>query len=189
MITLCTPTRESVLLEFVYSLVNLVKVTPDVVFTATKGTYLNNMRSMLVKTSIDNGASHILFIDSDMSFPPDTAKRLLAHNLDIVGANCKQRVVDQTTVRKGDKFISSKDKTGLEEVDTLGFGVTLIKTNVFKKLPLPWFDMPWDEKEEKHVGEDVYFCTTARRLGYRIWVDHDLSQDIGHLGLQEFRIK
>lgn len=183
-VTICTPSRESVLATFTYDLTRLLKTSPEAEFIIALGTYLQNLRTSLVNQSIKMGASHVLFIDSDMRFPHDTLKRLLAHDLDIVGANCKQRTQDAWTARRGDKFVSSTEKSGLEEVDSLGFGVTLIKTDVFVKMKEPWFAMPFDG--EKYIGEDIYFSHHVKESEYKIFIDHDLSQEIKHTGLKEY---
>lgn len=185
MIVIATPTRREVEVGFTYDLINLVKETSDVVFSYSQGTLLSNLRTLLAKTSLERGASHILFIDSDMRFPSDALKTLLLHDVDIIGANCMQRTQNSTTARKNGNFITSKGKTGIEEVDTIGFGFTLIKTEVFKKLKAPWFATPWDGT--KHVGEDIYFCTMAKEAGYKIIVDHDLSKEIKHIGNIEWQ--
>lgn len=184
MIVICTPTRDNVTGGFAFDLVNLVRHYPDTVFAVSQGSILSNLRQGLAEASIKNGASHILFIDSDMRFPANTIGRLWEKNVDIIGANCSQRTQNQFTARKGGEFISSENKTGIEEVDTIGFGVTLIRTNVFQNLPKPWFSMPWDG--EKHIGEDVFFCDLARFHGAKIYVDHDLSKEIKHTGTMEF---
>ncbi len=188
MILIATPTRDTVNSKFTYDLVNLVKESPDTAFAISEGSLLPNLRSLLVKAAQKAGATHILFIDSDMRFPADTVKRLLAHNVDIVGANCKQRTQNEWTARKDGKFISSEGKTGLEEVDTLGFGVTLIKLSVFEKLSEPYFHTPFDTQERKHVGEDVYFSTIVKESGLKIFIDHDISKQVKHAGLVEFGI-
>lgn len=182
MIVIATPSRDKVEATFTYDLVQLIQNTKDVVFAVSLGTYLQNLRTSLVKQAVLSGATHILFIDSDMRFPNDTVERLLKHNKDIVGANCRQRTQNEWTARKDDKFISSDNKTGLEEVDTLGFGVTLIKLDVFGEQP--WFAMPFHE--EKFIGEDVFFSHYAKEKGFKIWIDHDLSQEIKHTGIKEF---
>jgi len=184
MITICTPTRDSVAAGFAYDLIGLTRYSPETIFTVSQGTYLSNLRTILVKTSLANHASHILFIDSDMRFPPETLSMLLKHDLDIVGANCVQRTQKQFTARRDGQFVSSIDKKGIERVDTLGFGVTLIKAEVFRKMQEPWFHTPFDG--EKHVGEDVYFSTMAGEAGFEIYIDHDLSQKIRHCGIVEF---
>lgn len=190
MIVVATPCRDTVQATFASDLVSLVREPPGTAFIICQGSYIPNNRIKLVQTAIEVKASHILFIDSDMRFPSDTIERLLKANKDIVGANCKQRTQDEWTARKGDKFVSSTGRTGLEEVDTLGFGVTLIDMKVFngalRKIPEPWFAMPYHTRDKKLVGEDVYFCTVAKEQGFKIWIDHDLSQEVKHTGSQEF---
>jgi hypothetical protein len=77
--------------------------------------------------------------------------------------------------------VSSKGKTGLERVTSIGCGVMLVKRHVFEKIERPWF---WFEnlKNHKLLGEDVYFCVKAHDFGFETWVDHDLSNEIGHVG-------
>jgi hypothetical protein len=36
------------------------------------------------------------------------------------------------------------------------------------------------------MGEDVFFCKKARELGHKIYIDHDVSHEIGHIGTFEF---
>jgi hypothetical protein len=190
MIVIATPTRDSVIAGFAYDLVRLIQFdcANEIIFSVTQGTNICNNRSLLAQTALGYGASHILFIDSDMRFPPDALKRLLAcvHDckVSIIGANCRQRTQKEYTARKGSEFISSKGRTGIEEVETLGFGVTLIQRDVFAALKKPWFHTPWDGT--KQVTEDVYFCTMAREAGFKVHIDHDLSQLVRHAGTVEF---
>ena len=190
MIAICTPARDLVQGTFTCDMVSLVKQNNDVAFLMGFGTYIPILRSQLVQGALDQQATHILFIDSDMRFPPWAIQQLLKADKDVIGANCKQRSQDEWTARKNNKFISSTGKTGIEEVDTLGFGVTLIKASLFngklRKIPKPWFAMPYHTRDDKLVGEDVYFCTVAKENGFKIWIDHDLSQEVKHTGSKEF---
>lgn len=186
MIAICTPTRDDVHALFAQSLINLQRRSPDVRWLVSFGTILPNLRSELVMGAFNISASHVLFIDSDMVFPPDTVQRLLSHDLDIVAANCIQRQRLRWTARKDQREVESLDRVGLEEVTTVGFGVTLIKTSVFNKLQVPWFDTPWDGA--RHMGEDIYFCQLANHGGYKIFIDHDLSQEVGHVGTKQFTV-
>ena len=190
MIAICTPTRESVLAGFVYDLVNLTRAYPDSIFTISTGTYLSNLRTLLARTAVDNGVSHVLFIDSDMKFPPDTIKRLLEDDKDIVGANCASRTYQAVTARLGGEYVDSWGPGHkLREVDSIGFGVTMIKAEVFKQLDEPWFAMPWVMDEKKHVGEDIFFCKMAQNAGFHVWVDNELSKEVKHVGLYEYEVK
>lgn len=181
MILICTPTKDSVSAGFTFDLVRLIQETPDAYFTISQGSLLPNQRTSLVKLAQEAHVSHVLFIDSDMRFPQDTIKRLLEHKLDIVGANCAQRGIKKTTTG-----ISSKNKTGIEEVKKIGFGVTLIRMDVFIKTPTPWFATPFDGKQ--FVGEDIFFCRKITEAGFKIFVDHDLSQEVKHSGIYDFGI-
>ena len=79
------------------------------------------------------------------------------------------------------------ESTGLQEVGSVGMGVMLIKANVFAKLAEPWFETPWRHDKRGYIGEDVFFCKKAREAGFKIWIDHDVSKEIGHIGMFEFK--
>jgi len=182
LIVVATPARDTVQATFAYDLAQLIKYSPDVVFTIALGSIIPNNRTQLVTQSLNAGADYILFIDSDMRFPQNTVSQLITQDKQIIGANCKQRTKNEWTARKAGKFISSDDKFGVEQVDTLGFGVTLIKAEVFEKIAHPWFEMTYDPIVGKLIGEDVDFCTKARIAGFDIFVDHALSHEVKHTG-------
>lgn len=178
MILIATPTKETVNAGFAYDLAQLLGREKSVKFAISQGTLLCNQRTELVKKMLDAHLfSHILFIDSDMRFPEDTVERLLAHKLDIVGANCVHRGSNKTNTG-----IKSKGKKGLEEVDHIGFGVILISMKAFSSIPEPWFATPYDG--QKFIGEDIFFCHKAKKQGLKLWVDHDLSLQVKHEGLK-----
>lgn len=184
MIAICTPSRDSVQATFAYDLVRMIQATEvSCIFTISLGSSIQNNRTHLVRECINNGISHILFIDSDMCFPPYTANRLLKHDRDFVAANCIQRLEDKPTAFKNGSWIDSRGKKGIEKVDSVGFGVALIKTYIFTSLGEPWFGTPFDGK--KYVGEDVFFCKKATEHGVEIFIDHDLSKDVRHSGFVE----
>lgn len=178
MTIICTPTRDAIQAGTVFDLIQLVKKSPQAYFSVSQGTILPAQRTGLVKEAIERHFGHILFIDSDMRFPEDLLERLRAHGKDIVGVNYRQRNADKWAAG-----ISSEDKKGLEEVDALGFGAILIRTEVFIAVEAPWFANPYDG--QGFVGEDVFFCRKVKEAGYQIFVDHDLSQDIKHIASKE----
>jgi GT2 family glycosyltransferase len=77
------------------------------------------------------------------------------------------------------------ESTGLQEVGSIGTGIMLIKRRVFEGMSEPWFDMPW-QTTRGYMGEDVFFCRKARELGFKVYIDHDVSHEIGHIGTFEF---
>ena len=71
----------------------------------------------------------------------------------------------------------------LVEVDATGTACLLMKTEIFKDIDPPWFELGVG-KDGKTVGEDINFCHKMRGKGYHIYVDTDAPVD--HLSL--FRV-
>ncbi len=149
-----------------------------------KSSILPQGRQSLVDAAIEGDATHLLFIDSDMTFPPFLARRLLAHDKDVVGMNCPTRGFPCNPTARGfrQEPIYSVGKQGLEKVWRLGTGVMLIKVEALKKLPRPMFTPYWNEGNDSYVGEDWAFAEELEKAGIDIWVDHALSTAIGHIG-------
>jgi hypothetical protein len=198
-IAVCTPARDMVHTMYSYDLVNMVAYhtlnTNDAVsLKISQGTLIANQRAELSLDAMQENCTHILFIDSDMRFPQDMIGRLLKHDLDIVATNCARRRMPtgptaQLYKENGERELvwTMPESTGLQEVGSVGMGVMLIKANVFKALAEPWFETPWRVDKRGYIGEDVYFCQKAAAAGFKIWIDHDVSKEIGHIGTFEFK--
>jgi hypothetical protein len=198
-IAVCTPARDMVHTMYSYDLVNMVAYhtinTNDAVsLKISQGTLIANQRAELSLDAMAEGCTHILFIDSDMRFPQDMIERLLKHDLDIVATNCARRRMPtgptaQLYKENGERELvwTMPESTGLQEVGSVGMGVMLIKANVFAALSEPWFETPWRVDKRGYIGEDVFFCQKAAAAGFKIWIDHDVSKEIGHIGTFEFK--
>ena len=156
------------------------------------GTLIFDQRNKLAQAALDENCDYILWIDADMRFPKNTIERLIAADKDIIGVNATTRTVPvgptakrlQIDYEKKENHwysIVSKGKTGLERVTAIGCGVMLVKRKVFEQTPKPWFYF-YEIPGGKTLGEDVHFCIAAHDAGFETWVDHDLSQEIGHIG-------
>lgn len=146
---------------------------------------LPTARNWLVRDALTAGASHILFLDCDMRFPPETLLRLLSHDRDIVAANCVQRAFPTraTAWANGAHVFTEADSTGLEEVESIGTAIMMIKATVFEKMTPPaFFFEPKPDDAFSFLGEDQYFCRKARECGFQVWIDHDLSKYVSHVG-------
>jgi hypothetical protein len=198
-IAVCTPARDMVHANYTFCLVNMVAYhtinTPDAVaLKINQGTLIQNQRADLCLEAMREGCTHVLFIDSDMTFPQDMVERLMAHDKDIVATNCARRRMPtgptaQKTLPDGSRELiyTMPESTGLEEVESIGMGVMLIKRNVFESLTEPWFETPWRTDKRGYIGEDVFFCRKAAAAGFKIYIDHDVSKEIGHIGTFEFK--
>ena len=151
--------------------------------------------SMLVKSrhdivlqAIKRDCTHVLFVDSDMQFPADTLQWLLAHGKDFVAVNATTRgfPVQHIAHDLQGKRVDSRKKYGLQKVQHVGLAVALVKVDVFKRMEPPLFMMEWIPGERTYCGEDVYFCVKAQAAGVDIYIDHDLSHEVFHIGRQAF---
>ena len=200
-VAVCIPSRGEMEIGTAFDLANMVGYDSryrkgDTVLYTVNGTLIFDQREKLAAEAIRDGADYILWIDADMRFPKDTIERLIAHNKDIVGVNATTRsipvkataknlIVDSENRVNTWNQVSSKGKTGLEKVTAIGCGVMMAKAEVYKQTPQPWF---WFEMlpGDKLLGEDVYFCVKAYDAGFDTWVDHGLSNEIGHIGSYTF---
>jgi len=151
-----------------------------------KSTYVHAGRNILVEQAQALGATHLLFLDSDMTFPYDALARLLSHKKDIVGATYVRRRYPHGLL--GSKIDGSGEvpTTGLIQMAEMPTGCLLIKMDCFDLIEKPFFRHK--VKDDLMIGEDILFCRTMTALGKTIWCDMDLSMHLGHLGQEKFTI-
>lgn len=165
----------------------------DVQVTLIKSSVLPETRAMLVSRCLDMGATHMLFLDDDMKFPPDTIARLLNHNLAVVAVNYPRKNLEARPTAYADEpdyvgpVWSGDRASGLQQVAYCGFGIMLIDMRVFEKLSLPLFSFePQPPDYIKYMGEDAYFCRKLADAGIPLFIDHDLSKQCSHIGDMEY---
>lgn len=157
----------------------------SMILNNTVGTGLAMNRIKLCRQAIEKNCDYILFLDDDMRIPMDTLMSFIHHQKDIIAANCARKELPPRSTAKGfdDMCVWTREKsTGIEKVKSIGTAVMLIKCDMLKKLPAPWFC----EDPVKEIGEDVYFCNKAREHGFDVWIDHDVSKGVVHMGGFEF---
>lgn len=148
-------------------------------------------------------ATHLLFLDSDETFSPETAWHLYNLDLPMVSGLVFQRQAphppciykrigpdsefnlamavevkewfDKHNVPRQDKatILNMPAEKGIWEIDECGTGCLLIKREVLEAIPLPRFTGMGD------VGTDISFCRRARKAGFPIYVD--LRVQLGHI--------
>ena len=139
-----------------------------------------NYENMVRKFMEDEAVhwTHFLSVEDDMMFPPDGLHQLLRHDVPVVGANYSTNkgnplrfTAGYTT--PGDRFLTRPESTGLEECGLLPQGFTLVKREVYEAITPPWYMAP---------NQDYYFSRQATEAGFKLYVDHDLSKRIRHIG-------
>jgi glycosyltransferase involved in cell wall biosynthesis len=163
--------------------------------------YIHMNRTDVIKQALSVDAKYVLFVDADMYFPPDALNKMLALDKDVVSATYNFRKYPLCSVVKLHEDYDSDytvDETVTERpiplnkiknpfrVGAAGTGLMLIKTEIFKNLPKPWFFFVAENEEENisPIGEDIWFCNLARTHGYEIWIDPSIN--VGHIGTVMF---
>lgn len=196
-ISICVPSDDHVHAAFYVSTVHMIlhtMVQQDIIL---KGITLQHVgssliphsRYALVKNSKKHDATHLLFLDSDMAFPPDTLIRLLRHDKDMVGINAMARRPPYNVTAwatETERMITTPDSFGIEKAWKTGLAVMMIKAEVFERLELPYFALPFIHELDEYCGEDYYFFDQARAAGFELYIDHDLSKEVDHIGMFPF---
>lgn len=142
------------------------------------------VRNNLCQQAIDLGCTHIVMMDTDQVYhDEDLLMRLLDHNKDIVCGKVHRRYPPfEPILNVGHKHVPDEiiEKGGLIEVDATGTGCMMIRLDILKDIPKPWFELSVND-EGREIGEDIGFCYKAGEAGYKIYVDCDV--EIGHLAL------
>lgn len=134
-----------------------------------------------MEDAIKREFSHVLFLDDDTIFPPNAADHLFAHNLPFVGVNiCKknQTAVVPTASDIDSQPLTSEGKTGLEEVVATTMHLFLSRVEELKTVAKPYFMLSGDYA----ATDDIYYMSKIRFAGHKIFIDHDLSNEVGHIG-------
>lgn len=165
-----------------------INEVPNLLFQV--GGYVDLNRNKLIDEAIKAKATHIMFIDADMTFPPDGILKLLSHKKDIIGANYNVRL-DPNSISatgpttkmkvKGEvvSMLSEGFPTELFKCHAVATGFMLIKLDCLKKLQKPYFDA-WIDSNGNHYTEDVQFCHNANEAGIEVYCDPTIK--IGHIG-------
>lgn len=186
---IAVPSMDSVPAIFAQSLSMLEKVG-DCVIGFQVGSLVYNSRNQLARRAIEMGSDYILWLDSDMMFEPDTLKRMTnimgEKDLDILSGIYFRRcepytpvLCDKLSISEGgcDHHNLEEVPEGLFEVEGIGFGCVLMKTDVVFDVLARFHDA---FSPIHAVGEDLSFCWRARECGYKIFADSSIQ--LGHCG-------
>jgi hypothetical protein len=157
-----------------------------------RGSILPNLRLTALLAAREKNVDYMLWVDSDQSFPRETLHWLIGRQLDVVGANIATKTMPTlpTARRKpvpgepafGALVYTDEDSRGVEQVWRIGCGLTLMSRKVIQALPNDCFTMRYKPDVQRYQGEDWEMCEAIERLGFEIYIDHELSKRVGHHG-------
>lgn len=185
-ILIAVPTYETILPETFKSIYGLEADDYDVAFDFVKGYDCAKARNAIARKAVDGGYDYVLFVDSDIILPPDTLRLFLENPVNICFGvyphkNCKDKKAELFKLGTDNyelRYSYLELKESRIKVKGAGFGCALIKTEVFKKLPYPWFQYV-SYQNGTFLSEDLYFCNEARKHKMDIWADTRIR--CGHL--------
>src|SRR3990167_3685990 len=177
-IILGIPCYKTISVRTAWSIMDILRKHPEVEVAFQDGVFVHENQNNLVKLAQERGASHIWLVEHDMIFEPETLNKLLADNKDIICANYNFRSEPRQSMvfrfnAKGELENIPQRELPKEtfEAGAIPTGLTLIKTEVFKKLTKPYFFYKYNSEGKMESSQDVYFCQKAREAGLSVWAN------------------
>lgn len=157
----------------------------------------------------DPDSTHLLFVDSDITFTPDDIARLVYTDHEVVGAVYPKKTLPLAFPMN---FPSAElvydEETGCFEGKDMPTGFLMIKRSVIERMIHAYperrcmiaeggweknrncydlFPVGVMDESQMYLSEDYGFCRLWQRIGGKVWVIPDI--ELGHTGPYEFRGK
>ncbi|MBQ1290004.1 MAG: hypothetical protein IIY28_01510 [Lachnospiraceae bacterium] len=184
-ILIAVPTFETIQPEVFKAIYNL-KSEHDLSFDFVRGYDCAKARNDIARRAMAGCFDYVLMVDSDTLIPEDTLDLMLDPPADVVLGVCPRKNTKEgkTAIIKfgGPGYHDSYYYSDLPEdrvrVKGGGFACALIKTSIFSKLDMPWFQYA-QNADGSALSEDFYFCQMANFYGVEILMDPRVK--CGHL--------
>lgn len=171
----------------------------DLAFTwVDQALTVDGLRELALRHALRAHYSHLIFLDADMTWPPDVLARLVRHHdRGVVSGlyhlktwphwpvaftsgtwNARDQVFDYTH----DVEVTD-DAAELRPEALVGLGCAIVPTVLGYLLDTPWFHYRTNARMGLvAITEDVPFCEAVRAAGCPIWLDPTIA--CHHLGVQ-----
>lgn len=168
---------------------------PDHVETTFQFFYgyrVDQVRNLIADWTIKGGFHYLFAVDHDITFPPDTLKKLLLRNVPLVSGVYRQRNEQQTLELYGlhGQRLTAHDiwgETDLMPIRGCGFGCVLVKCSTLEAVGYPQFEYHHALDHKDTFSEDMDFCQKAKSLGVELWVDPTVICD--HIGDKVYKLE
>lgn len=138
----------------------------------------------LIADWVVHGFDYLFAVDHDVTFPPDTLKKMIQHDKDLVAGVYRQRLepqrieiydLNQQRMEYSDIYGKS-----LVQIGGCGFGCVLVKKDVLAGVGYPQFVYHPALDHNNTISEDTDFCKKATSKGFTLWCDPSIV--CGHIG-------
>lgn len=202
-ILIAVPTFENIYPDTFKSIYDLDKGEHNVDFEFVRGYDCATARNRIAQMAIDKDVDYVLMVDNDVVLPKDILSILFDDVKDVCLGYYAHRDADnlysgRLNVCKlydgsgnlqfsfpleseytAEEIKGLKDKGERKiQIHGGGMGCALIRTDVFRRLPYPWYD--WvNYRNRRMLSEDLYFCVKCKNARIPIYTDTRAS--CGHL--------
>lgn len=195
-ILIAVPALDYVKTDFLICLMGLRTAGASTQLAVARGSLVYNARADLTLKAIQGGFTHILWLDSDMTFEPDIAVRLLAdieEGRDFVTGLCfKKAIPTMPTILSGVEweqkpngekdgrvdYFTDYPADSVFEIAGCGLAACITSVDMLKKAAGHFKGSPFEPLPG--LGEDYSLCWRLRKMGYRLYCDSRVK--VGHIG-------
>jgi len=166
------------------------------VLTLGNESLITRARNKILSVFVNSEFDYLLFLDADIMFLATELVKLLNHNKNLIGAPVRLKDPNKVVFNFGNVLNDSQKP--LLEVDKIGNAVMLLSkrlaldvVNYCEETGYYYYNNPdysrgdkilsnkdkiYDVfkvgvKNNEYLSEDYWFCTLARKLGYKIFID------------------
>jgi hypothetical protein len=168
------------------------------------GSHVGKAREGVLWSAMKTDATHLFWIDDDMTWEPGTFLALLASGFDFSAVVGMRKVTPPTPACNILPDAAVFDhRTGFLEVRDVGFAFVCLKREVIDRMCAAYPELKYQtgdgsdqyalfldmidrdhEAEGERLGEDFSFCRRWRKIGGQIWVDSHAA--LGHWGASNY---
>lgn len=166
--------------------------------------HVGKAREGVLWAAMKTDATHLFWLDDDMTWEPETFVKLLASGFDFAAVVGMRKVTPPTpacNILPGAAVFDHR--TGFLEVRDVGFAFVCLKREVIERMCEAYPELQYQTgdgsdqyalfldlidrdhvAEGERLGEDFSFCRRWRKIGGKIWVD--ANAQLGHWGASNY---